>query len=484
MQEYNQNDATTQGVVMLTRRKLLELAGRGIFVAGSASTVAASASMAASAADPTNPPSGTQSTLSTAGGEDRSARNARFNDGRDWFFQKRFGMFVHWGIYSVGGFHEQEMCDKRMTREEYLPYMKKFNPVKFNPDAWLDLAQQTGMEYLTFTTKHIDGFCMWDTQQTSYNIMHTPYGKDVLKMLAEACHRRKFPLCLYYSIVDEHQPNYPNTGRPYELAAPAPGDEPDEEKYLEFVRRQVQELCTNYGEIGGFWWDANELKLKDPSFNALIRSLQPKAVINNRGFDEGDYGTPERDWDNSVNTELRFTRPVEACQSVGYQSWGYRIDEDYYTVTHLIRSIQKVLAKGGNYLLNVGPKPDGTIPPQAVSILQQIGAWYKTVRESLVDVEPASMMTDNREVVLTQRGNALYVHLVEEPETAAVYLHPIATLPRRATLLNSGERVECDVLLLPRVADSRVNRSLRLKNLPASGGTAGLVLKLEFESCS
>ena len=232
--------------------------GRGALVAGSARTLAA---RGAALADDGNPPPAMQSTSSATAGP---VRSARFNDGRDWFFEKRFGMFVHWGIYSVGGYQEQEMYDKRMTREEYLPYMKKFNPVKFNPDAWLDLAQQTGMEYLTFTSKHIDGFCMWDTQQTSYNIMHTPYGKDVLKMLSEACHGRKFPLCLYYSILDEHQRNYPNAGRPYELAAPAPGDEPDEEKYIEFVRRQVQELCTKYGEIHGFWWDADELKRKDP----------------------------------------------------------------------------------------------------------------------------------------------------------------------------------------------------------------------------
>ena len=316
---------------MLSKRKLLEFMSSGIVAAGSARMLAARTGTARSASN-SGGPGGLPFASSAVDAGDQTPGPARFNDGRDWFFQKRLGMFVHWGIYSVGGYQEQEMYRKRMTREEYLPYMKKFNPVKFNPDAWLDLAQQTGMEYLTFTTKHIDGFCMWDTQQTSYNIMHTPYGKDVLKMLSEASHRRQFPLCLYYAVMDEHQRNYPNAGRPYELAAPAPGDEPDEEKYIEFLRRQVQELCTKYGEIHGFWWDANELKRKDPSLNALIRSLQPKAVINNRGFDEGDYGTPERDWDEWVNTEVRFVKPVEACQSVGYQSWGYRANEDYYTV--------------------------------------------------------------------------------------------------------------------------------------------------------
>jgi alpha-L-fucosidase len=456
---------------MFTRRNLLQFMGSGI-VAGSASALVPQ-------------PAVVQLNSTETGAvpaENHLAIPPRFNDGRDWFFQKRFGMFVHWGIYSVGGWHEQHMYRKQMTRAEYLPFMSKFNPVKFNPDAWLDTAQQAGMEYVTFTTKHIDGFCMWNTQETGYNIMHTPYGKDVLKMLADACQRRGVPLCLYHSIVDEHQPNYPNAGRPYELPAPAPGDEPDEEKYLGFLKRQVQELCTNYGDIHGFWWDARELKREDPSFNTLIRSLQPNAIINDRGFDKGDYGTPERDWDDSVNTKPYFDKPVEACQSVGYQSWGYRVDEDYYNVAHLIRSIQKIMAKGGNYLLNVGPKPDGTIPVEAASILQQIGTWYKKVKESLVDVEPAGEMTKNRDVLLTQRGDTLYVHLFKEQETASVYLHPIATMPRRATLLNTGEKVECDILAPPRLADEKPDHCLRLKNLPANGNAAvGLVVKLEFE---
>jgi len=307
----------------------------------------------------------------------------RFGDGRDWFLEKRFGMFVHWGIYSVAGWHEQHMFRKKLSRAEYIPFMKQFNPVKFNPDEWLDIAEQAGMKYLTFTTKHVDGFCMWDTKQTDFNITRTPYAKDALAKLAEACHRRKFPLCLYYSCADMNQKNYPSAGRPYELKAPEPGDEPDLNRYLEFVRAQVRELCTNYGEIHGFWWDANVIKHRDPSINAMIRKLQPCAVINNRGYDEGDFGTPERDWDSSVNTKQLFDKPIEACQSVGFQSWSWREDEDYYSDAHLIRSIQKVLAKGGNYLLNVGPMGDGFIPQPSQDILRHVGKWLKVNGESI-----------------------------------------------------------------------------------------------------
>jgi alpha-L-fucosidase len=470
---------------MLTRRRLLDLVGKGIVMAGPAGAVITGAgAMGASAfaQDVAEPAMPKPSTSPAVPGENESRLPPRFHDGRDWFMEKRFGLFVTWGIYAVAGYHEQHMYRKEMTREEYLPFMHQFNPTKFDPDAWLDLAQEAGMEYVVFVTKHIDGFCMWNTHETTYNIMNTPYGKDTLKMLADACHRRKVPLCLYYSIVDEHQPNYPTAGRPYELPAPPPGDEPDMEKYLAFVKRQVRELCTNYGEIHGFWWDAFELGIKDPSFNELIRSLQPNAVINNRGFDEGDYSTPERDWDNSVNTELSFRKRVEACQSVGFQSWSYRIDEDYYSTAHLIRSIQKILAKSGNYVLSVGPKGDGTIPEEAASILRQIGKWYKPVKESLVGVEPAGMMTKNRDVLLTQRGDTLYVHVFKEQEIPAIYLPPIATLPRRATLLNTGEKVECEILATPRLAQQKPNHCLRLKNLPVTGAASvGLVVKLEFD---
>jgi alpha-L-fucosidase len=267
------------------------------------------------------------------------------------------------------------------------------------------------------------------------------------------------------------------------MRAPEPGDQPDLARYLEYVKAQVRELCTHYGPIHGFWWDANVIKHRDPSINAMIRQLQPNAVINNRGCDDGDFGTPERDWDASVTTKVTFDQPIEACQAVGYQSWGWRKDEDYYSDAHLIRSIQKVLAKGGNYLLNVGPKPDGTIDEDSAAILRRIGQWFGPVRESLLGVEPASALTTNPDVVLTRRGNTLYVHLIKEPETASIFLTPLTASPRRATLLNTGETVDHDVADLPRLHNQTPDRCLRLKHLPVNTRpTAGWVVKLEFEN--
>lgn len=406
----------------------------------------------------------------------------RFGDGRDWFQQARFGLFIHWGLYAIAGWHEQHVFRKHMTRAAYVPFLRRFNPVRFNPDAWLDQAEAAGMRYVCFTTKHIDGFCLWDSALTDFKITRTPYGKDVLALLAAACHRRKFPLCLYYSVVDDHQPHYPHAGRSYEFPSPQPGDQPDLEKYGEFMKGQLRELCTRYGQIHGFWWDGNVLKLCDPSFNALIRQLQPGIVINNRGMDDGDFGTPERDWDESVNSALAFSRPIEACQSIGYQSWGWRKDEDYYSDAHLTGSIQKILAKGGNFLLNVGPKADGTFPRQAQQRLARLGRWYGAVKEAFLDATPAHELLSEHDVLLTRRDNTLYVHLHRQPVTNAVYLHPIVDLPRRAVVLNTGRAVRVDVVDLPWLHHKTPNRCLRLSALPVDRRSlVGWVIKLEFE---
>jgi alpha-L-fucosidase len=219
----------------------------------------------------------------------------------------------------------------------------------------------------------------------------------------------------------------------------------------------------------------------DDSINNVIRELQPGAVINNRGFDDGDFGTPERDDEKGVDDARSFDRLTEACQSVGVESWGYRVDEDYYTDRHLIRSVDRYLARGANYLLNVGPKADGTIPEASAAILKRIGEWHRTVREALEDVESASDLTSNRDVLLTRRDNTLYVHLVNDPRTHAVKLDPIAVAPKKATLLNTGNSVEFAVHLVP---SNHVEHKpyLRLRNLPVNQlSNTVLVVKLEFD---
>ena len=407
-------------------------------------------------------------------------RASRFGDGRDWWFEKRFGMFVHWGLYSLHGWHEQEQWRHRIPRAEYVKLRQQWNPVNFNPDTWLDLAESAGMKYLVFTTKHHDGFCLWNTKVSNYNTMNTPYGEDVLKRLADACHRRKFPLCLYYSVVDWHHPNYPNQGRHHELP-PQAGDDPDWEKYLAYLKAQVRELCTNYGVIHGFWWDMNVPQVQDASVNAMIRQLQPLAVINDRGFDAGDFGTPERDYVKDDNARLSFERRTEACQSIGMESWGWRQDEDYYTNRYIFQSIAKYLARDANYVLNVGPQPDGVLPPEATGFLARTGEWYRKVKDAFEATVPASNLTSNREVLLTRRGNTLYVIQAATPRGNAVKLKPIAQLPRAAKLLNTGEPLQCSIDLVPSEHGNQ-GRYLRLTNLPVNdNANTVLVARLDFD---
>jgi alpha-L-fucosidase len=451
----------------MNRRRFLRTGP--VLLAGAAATAAARAVPATAAPQTARVPAG-----------DRLELAPRFGDGRDWWFQKRFGMFVHWGLYAINGFHEQEQWRRRVPREEYVKLAARWNPGAFEPDAWLDLMEQAGMSYICLTAKHHDGFCLWETKVTRFNTMNTPYGRDAVRLLADACHRRRIPLCLYYSIADWNHPDYPNQGRHHELP-PQTQDQPDLLKYLEFLKAQVRELCTNYGEISGFWWDMNVDRHVDPSINAMIRRLQPNAVINDRGFDQGDFGTPERDVDTAGDETLVFSKRTEACQSVGVESWGYRRDESYYTDRHLLRSIDKYRARDANYLLNVGPMADGLIPAEAASILGRIGTWHRSVAEAFDGAVPASTLTSNRNVLLTRRGNTVYIHCHRDPVSASVKLKPLARLPRRATLLNTGRPVTCVADMAP---SDHIEQAayLRVVDLPANEmSNTVMVIKLEFE---
>jgi len=399
-----------------------------------------------------------------------------------WFSRRRLGLFVHFGLYSIEGWHEQDQMRRRIPRKEYMKLIRRFNPSRLDVDSILDLAESVGMEYLCLTAKHHDGFCLWNTQETAFNVMNSPYGRDIVKELADACHRRNFPLGLYYSVVDWNHPNYPNQGRHHELPGPQSGDEPDWDRYMAYLTRQVRELCTNYGEVRHFFWDMNVPQVRDPAINAMLRKLQPTMAINDRGFDEGDFGTPEREYSkDATDRQTRFARPTEACNSVGMQSWGYRKNEDYYSTAFLIESIDEILAKGGNYLLNVGPDAEGRIPGQARQILLEIGAWYRKTREAFGDAEPAAELTANRNVLLTRRENTLYVHIPGRAKAETVVLAPISKAPTRAVLLNTGELLRASTDLLP-VHWQSGSHVLILRSIPRNL-LAGepLVIRLDFD---
>lgn len=396
------------------------------------------------------------------------------------FDERRLGLFIHWGLYAIPAWHEQIQWRRAIPRAEYIRYADQFNPVKFDPEAWLDAAEAAGMSYLCFTTKHHDGFCMWDTRYSEYQVMRTPYGKDILKELADACHKRDFGLCLYYSIPDWHHPNSVNNGGSHQLPEPNPGDEPDDDKYVEYVRNQVRELCTNYGKIQGFFWDIPPER-RDPTMNEMIRELQPGIMINDRGYDTGDYDTPER----TVPEEKCFKRATEANQSVGQQSWSYRENEDYYSHKFLMQSIDRIMAMGGNYVLNVGPRADGTFPPEAEASLQAVGSWFTKVREALVEAKPASDLLDREDIMITRRDTSLYLHFYRDPDSSGIVLEPLNTLPRRASVLNTGEELRCAVEAVPSmcVPWNRKEPCLHIAGLPVNEMNGEvIVVKLEFDA--
>ena len=402
---------------------------------------------------------------------------ATFEDGKG-LFNRRLGMFIHWGIYSVGAWHEQEFMRMRMSRADYERCRDRFTAEKFSADHFVDVAESAGAEYIVFTAKHHDGFCMWDTKTTDYKSTNVPAKKDLVAELANACRRRGMKLGFYFSNPDWHQPFSHNALSTHQVPL-QPGDVPDRAKYIAYVKAQVAELLTNYGEIVCFFWDI-PTRIELPEMDALVRKLQPGIMVNDRGWgNKGtcDYSTPERE----VPPGSLFPRPTEACDSVGACSWGYRANEDYRTVGYLTRSIDAILSMGGNYLLNVGPRPDGTIPEKAVDRMARVGAWYRKVRESYRNVDTVTNLVADGGCYTTVRGKTVYLHYPKGLNRDGVDLSPLDKLPRSAVLLNTGASLPCEVVWMPGSSLRLNHPCLHVSGIPADDlANESVVIKLEF----
>ncbi len=391
----------------------------------------------------------------------------------------KFGMFIHWGIYSLLEIHEQVLARWDLPKEEYEQAALKFNPTEYDPEKWVLLAKNAGMKYICFTAKHHDGFCMWDTKYTSYNIMNTPYGKDVLKMLSDACKKHGMLLSIYYSNPDWHHPNAYNPLSSHQWRSEP--ETSDRAKYISFVKAQITELLTNYGEIYTFFWDIPP-KFEDRSINELVRHLQPGILINDRGYDEGDFSTPER----TVPDGTRFVHMTEACQSVGMQSWGYRANEDYYSERMLMSSIDKIMAMGGSYLLNVGPMANGEISSEACKIIKRIGEWYTKLDGALENTVPDTfeykLYSDDKFIALKKNGKT-YLHFYNGLSSTGISFAALPGTLSKAVLLNSGKLLNIKYEKMPELwNDPDCSFAHHIYNIPIDDyPTEPIVIELTWQ---
>jgi alpha-L-fucosidase len=332
------------------------------------------------------------------------------DDRTTWYRNAKFGLFIHWGPYSLASVEASWPIMRPKPGEsseaEYRELPKRFNPTKFDPNALVDLARSAGQRYMVFTTKHHDGFCMFDTSYTDYKITNTPYGKDIVGQLAQACKQRDMPLGFYYSPPDMHHPGFRDTSK---LAKDNWDGEPQRLEwplYLDYMQLQLSELLTRYGPVALIWFDGlhHQEKYGGIRFMNLIRQLQPATLVNDRIGLRGDYQTPEQfipqgiptkdvsfnAVDTSVQQKLKpvVPRPQdfqlwETCMTIN-NTWAYNIhDREFKSSQFLIRGLVEVASRGGNFLLNVGPQPDGVIQPGFQERLHAIGDWLRINGDSI-----------------------------------------------------------------------------------------------------
>ena len=366
---------------------------------------------------------------------------------RRWFQDAKFGLFIHWGVYSLPARGEWVMNQERIPVTEYEKLPPQFNPVEFDADRWCRMAKDAGMRYITITSKHHDGFAMFDSRVSDYDIVDkTPYGKDVLKALAAACRRHGLKLFFYHSQLDWHHPDYYPRGSSHAHGRAQAGDW---NAYLDYMDSQLRELLTNYGEIGGIWfdgmWEKPEADWRLGKTYRLIHELQPQALIGSNhhtkpfpgeDFQMFEKGLPGKDpfRKEGVISEL----PLETCETIN-NSWGYNKHDGWSKSTEqLVHYLVRAAGNNANFLLNVGPKPDGTIQQAQKKRLEAMGEWLREYGETIYGTRGGPFPPQSWGVC-TQKGERVFVHvLAPDP---AILLPDIGKTVRSAALLD-GTPVE------------------------------------------
>ena len=378
-----------------------------------------------------------------------------------WWREARFGMFIHWGLYAVPageyqgkqvkGIGEWIMTHANIPRDEYEKFAPQFNPVKFDANEWAQMAKQAGMKYIVITSKHHDGFCLFDSPGQYDIVDATPYAKDILKPLSAACEQHDIKFCTYYSIMDWHHPSQlPDKfkeGKP--VWNPTRIVEGQKENYTNEMKAHLRILIEDYkthvlwfdGEWPKWWTDADGQKLY-----SWLLELNPKLIVNNRigsgragmsGFSKegsfaGDFGTPEQEI-----PATGVTTDWESCMTMN-DTWGFKTnDKNWKSTETLVRNLIDVASKGGNYLLNIGPKADGTFPEASVERLRGIGDWMNVNGESVYDTKAALFRPDWGRV--TRKNGALYLHVFDWPSSGKLTVPALANQLNGAALLSAPE---------------------------------------------
>lgn len=374
---------------------------------------------------------------------------------REEFSDARFGVFIHWGIYSMFAQGEWYLQNAGLNRDEYAKAADAFYPHRFDAKAWVAAVKASGAKYICFTTRHHDSFSMWNTEQSEFNIVDaTPFGRDVLKELAEECAKQGIKLHLYYSHADWMRDDYPR-GRTARDVTGRDESKINWSEYYAFMNRQIEELLTNYGPIGAIWfdgwWDHDEDATPfdwqlDEQY-ALVHKLQPSCLVANNHhqvpFEGEDIQIFERDLPGENTHGLSgqdISRlPLETCQTMNGM-WGYKVvDQNYKSTETLIRYLVSAAGKGANLLLNVGPQPNGELPAAAVERMKAMGEWLNIYGETIYGTE-AGDIKQQQWGCTTRNGDKLYVHIFEL-EDEALFL-PLSCKVTDAKVYVSGKRVK------------------------------------------
>lgn len=375
------------------------------------------------------------------------------------FREQRFGLFIHWGLYALPARHEWVKNREKLTDEQYQTYLEHFEPDLFDPSVWAAAARGAGMQYMVLTTKHHDGFCLWDSALTDYSVAATPWGKDLVGPIAEAFRAEGLGVGLYHSLLDWHHPDFPLDGLhpAFDPSAPDPSGGRDVAGYTRYLHGQVEELLTRYAPVDTMWFDfsySNRLaedgsplvgakgsaEWQSERLVELVRRLSPGTLLNDRLEVPGDFVTPEQY--QPVGPVTVDGRPVvwEACQTLN-GSWGYDRDNlDWKPADLLVRLLVDTVSKNGNLLLNVGPNGRGEFEPRALATLEEIGRWMRLHERSIHGAGP-SELTPPPDCRYTQRGDRLYLHVFGWP-FRHLHLPGLAGKVRYAQLLHDASEVK------------------------------------------